>query len=99
MALARRPDESEFLSGLRRECKQERVACVVGVHEPGWEEAGGEEGKEGKEGKEGEEGRRRRKVRNVSYYINERGELESRYQKMHVFDVDIEGGPRVKESE
>lgn len=38
------------------------------------------------------------RVRNTSIWIDEQGEITGRYQKVHVFDVDIEGGPRIKES-
>ncbi|CAZ86400.1 unnamed protein product [Tuber melanosporum] len=38
------------------------------------------------------------RVRNTSIWINERGEITQRYQKVHIFDVDIEGGPRILES-
>ncbi|KAI5803397.1 nitrilase [Peziza echinospora] len=38
------------------------------------------------------------RVRNVSVWIDEKGEITKRYQKVHVFDVDIEGGPRLMES-
>ena len=41
------------------------------------------------------------KVRNTALWINERGEIERRYQKVHLFDVDIPGpdGVTLKESE
>ncbi|KAK1831309.1 carbon-nitrogen hydrolase [Podospora conica] len=32
------------------------------------------------------------KVRNTALWINERGEVEQRYQKVHLFDVDIPAG-------
>lgn len=38
------------------------------------------------------------RVRNMSIWIDERGEIVERYQKLHVFDVDIEGGPKIIES-
>lgn len=44
-----------------------------------------------------EDGKRER-VRNMSVWINEKGEIVERYQKVHVFDVDIEGGPKLVES-
>ncbi|KAL6702608.1 Carbon-nitrogen hydrolase [Coniothyrium glycines] len=39
------------------------------------------------------------KVKNTLIWINEAGEIAQRYQKLHLFDVDIENGPRLKESE
>ena len=40
-----------------------------------------------------------KKLKNTLVWINEHGELIQRYQKIHLFDVDIENGPRLKESE
>lgn len=41
---------------------------------------------------------KKERVRNMSIWIDERGEIVERYQKLHVFDVDIEGGPKIVES-
>ncbi|KAI4103956.1 MAG: hypothetical protein LQ339_004073 [Xanthoria mediterranea] len=38
------------------------------------------------------------KVINSLVWINEDGQIEHRYQKLHLFDVDIPGGPTLKES-
>ncbi|AEO59369.1 hypothetical protein MYCTH_102295 [Thermothelomyces thermophilus ATCC 42464] len=38
------------------------------------------------------------KVKNTVLWINERGEIAHRYQKIHMFDVDIKDGPVLKES-
>lgn len=38
------------------------------------------------------------KVKNTSIWIDERGRITQRYQKVHLFDVDIKGGPVLKES-
>jgi predicted amidohydrolase len=38
------------------------------------------------------------KVKNTLIWINEKGEITQRYQKLHLFDVEIEGGPVLKES-
>jgi len=37
-------------------------------------------------------------VKNTSIWIDERGEITQRYQKLHLFDVEIKGGPVLKES-
>ncbi|KAB8079130.1 carbon-nitrogen hydrolase [Aspergillus leporis] len=38
------------------------------------------------------------RVKNTLVWINEKGIITQRYQKIHLFDVDIEGGPVLKES-
>ncbi|KAH7385807.1 carbon-nitrogen hydrolase [Pyrenochaeta sp. MPI-SDFR-AT-0127] len=38
------------------------------------------------------------KVQNTLLWINEQGEITQRYQKLHLFDVDIHNGPQLKES-
>lgn len=38
------------------------------------------------------------KVKNTLIWINEKGEITQRYQKLHLFDVEIEGGPVLEES-
>ncbi|PGH12347.1 hypothetical protein AJ80_06757 [Polytolypa hystricis UAMH7299] len=38
------------------------------------------------------------KVKNTLIWIDERGQITQRYQKIHLFDVEIEGGPVLKES-
>ncbi|KAK6340848.1 Carbon-nitrogen hydrolase [Orbilia brochopaga] len=40
----------------------------------------------------------RERVRNTCVYIDEKGDVTQRYQKVHLFDVDIEGGPILMES-
>ncbi|KAJ9161042.1 Carbon-nitrogen hydrolase [Coniochaeta hoffmannii] len=39
------------------------------------------------------------KVKNTVLWIDERGSITQRYQKLHLFDVDIKGGPVLKESD
>lgn len=39
-----------------------------------------------------------KKVKNTSIWINEDGCIAHRYQKLHLFDVDIKNGPVLKES-
>lgn len=38
------------------------------------------------------------KVKNTLIWIDEHGEITQRYQKIHLFDVDIASGPILKES-
>jgi predicted amidohydrolase len=39
-----------------------------------------------------------KKVKNTSIWVDERGNITQRYQKIHLFDVEIENGPILKES-
>ncbi|KAJ4401740.1 Carbon-nitrogen hydrolase [Neurospora sp. IMI 360204] len=39
------------------------------------------------------------RAKNTVLWINEQGEIAHRYQKIHLFDVDIKGGPVIKESQ
>lgn len=38
------------------------------------------------------------RVKNTALWIDEQGEIAHRYQKIHLFDVDIKDGPVLKES-
>ena len=40
-----------------------------------------------------------KKIRNTSIWIDEEGEIVQRYQKLHLFDMDIKDGPVARESE
>ncbi|KAL8736259.1 MAG: hypothetical protein Q9166_000414 [cf. Caloplaca sp. 2 TL-2023] len=39
-----------------------------------------------------------KKLKNSLFWLDENGEIRYRYQKLHLFDVDIPGGPILKES-
>lgn len=39
------------------------------------------------------------KLKNTLIWIDEEGIIKERYQKLHLFDVEIDGGPILKESE
>ena len=39
-----------------------------------------------------------KRVKNTVIWIDDTGQITERYQKLHLFDVDIEGGPVLKES-
>ena len=38
------------------------------------------------------------RVKNTLVWIDEKGAISQRYQKIHLFDVDIKDGPVLKES-
>jgi predicted amidohydrolase len=40
-----------------------------------------------------------KRLKNTLVWIDEEGEITQRYQKLHLFDVEIDGGPVLKESE
>jgi predicted amidohydrolase len=40
-----------------------------------------------------------KKIKNTLIWIDGKGEITQRYQKLHLFDVDIENGPSLKESD
>ncbi|KAF2145416.1 uncharacterized protein K452DRAFT_315667 [Aplosporella prunicola CBS 121167] len=40
-----------------------------------------------------------KKVKNTLLWINEEGKIVQRYQKLHLFDVDVKDGPKMKESD
>jgi deaminated glutathione amidase len=39
------------------------------------------------------------KIKNTSIWIDEEGEIVERYQKLHLFDMNLKHGPRARESE
>ncbi|WPG99709.1 Hypothetical protein R9X50_00252800 [Acrodontium crateriforme] len=40
-----------------------------------------------------------KRIKNTLIWINEKGEITQKYQKLHLFDLEIEGGPVMKESD
>jgi len=38
------------------------------------------------------------RVKNSCVWVDEKGEVKERYQKVHLFDVEIERGPVLRES-
>ena len=77
--------DSEFVLGLQAEAKRAKLPINVGIHEPA-------------EGLRCDGSTYNKKVRNTLIWIDEEGKISQRYQKLHLFDVDIENGPVLKES-
>lgn len=67
--------------------RQHRLAINVGIHEPSALAAADRLG----DGKT--------KIKNTLLWIDESGAVTHRYQKLHLFDVALEGGPTLRESE
>lgn len=40
-----------------------------------------------------------KKIRNTLVWIDEKGEITQRYQKVHLFDMEMEDGPKMRESD
>jgi predicted amidohydrolase len=40
-----------------------------------------------------------KKIKNTLIWIDENGNITQRYQKLHMFDMELEGGPSMKESD
>jgi deaminated glutathione amidase len=87
ISLCQPASSSPFVQGLCAEARKHQLAINVGVHEPSSEPAAAKLGDE------------KKKIKNTSLWIDKEGKLEHRYQKLHLFDVEIEGGPILKESE
>jgi predicted amidohydrolase len=83
ISLAQPVTSSPFVLGLQELAKEHQLAINVGVHEPSEVLKDAEE---------------ILKVKNTSLWIDERGRIAQLYQKVHLFDVEIEGGPVLKES-
>ncbi|KAK5737540.1 Carbon-nitrogen hydrolase [Elasticomyces elasticus] len=39
-----------------------------------------------------------KRIKNTLLWINEKGEIANRYQKLHLFDLEMENGPNMRES-
>ncbi|RDI78957.1 hypothetical protein Vi05172_g11070 [Venturia inaequalis] len=83
LSLVQPVSSSPFVLGLQAEANKYGLPVNVGIHEPALED--------GKDGM--------RRLRNTLIWIDETGEIRERYQKLHLFDVEIEGGPVLKESD
>ncbi|OJD37805.1 carbon-nitrogen family protein [Diplodia corticola] len=83
VSLCKSAQDSEFVRGLQDEARRSKLPINVGIHEPA----------------EGVDGASGGKIKNTLIWIDERGDIVQRYQKLHLFDVDIQGGPTLKESQ
>jgi len=83
ISLARKPSESLYVLGLQKEARENGICICAGIHEPA----------------DPEIGQQSRKIKNCSIWIDETGKLAYRYQKLHMFDIDIKGGPSARESD
>lgn len=78
-------EDSPFIQGILPTIAQlGTIDVAVGIHEPTDEEPHASDGLS--------------RTKNTLVYINNRGQLVSRYHKVHLFDVDIPGGAIMKES-
>lgn len=94
---------SEFVQGVRRAAREVGVCVGVGVHEPGDSHepangAGEGGGGRGVNGTTGGDEAPKGKVKNTLLWIDEQGEIAQRYQKLHLFDMNVTGGPNMRES-
>lgn len=72
--------------GLQEEARKHSLPIHVGIHEPSDVQSGVSDLK---------------KIKNTLVWIDADGHITQRYQKLHLFDLDLshDGGPKMKESE
>ena len=88
--LTRSAENADFVSGIRSAAKECDVWVSVGVHEAPSPEQDELDAKNNK-------GRLR--CYNTQLLIDGSGEIQDRYRKLHLFDVDIKGGLKILESD
>lgn len=97
--LVRSIDASPFVAGLRRSAQEHGIAINVGIHEPDVVIASAKAAVAGAgTGGNSEASFHDGRIKNTLVWIDEKGEIQQRYQKLHLFDVDIANGPRLQES-
>ncbi|GAA6023682.1 hypothetical protein JCM11491_005271 [Sporobolomyces phaffii] len=77
-ALSTTPDQSEFLTKVRKQAKESSCWVSVGIHESSEEEG---------------------RVYNTNVLIDAKGNIASKYEKIHLLDVDVQGGDSTQESD
>lgn len=91
--LVRPVQDSEFVRGIQAEARAAKLPISVGVHEPGDGSMTNGVSDRGSGG--GGSGDR---VKNTLLWIDENGKIAQRYQKLHLFDMEVTGGPNMRES-
>ncbi|CAO1628031.1 unnamed protein product [Parajaminaea phylloscopi] len=88
-------DNADFVSGILRAARESSVFVSVGIHEPADEAQRKADEEEGKVKPGGA------RCFNTQLIVDDKGEIQSRYRKVHLFDVDIQGkdGIQIKESD
>jgi deaminated glutathione amidase len=82
--LAQTTEESEFVRGIRTSARENGLEIQVGIHEPILTDQ--------------TSSRDSGKIRNSLLWINSQGDVVQKYEKLHLYDVNIEGGPVAEES-
>ena len=83
ISLALPVSKSPFVLGLQDAARKAKLPISIGIHEPA----------------ETTEESQPQRLKNTLIWIDSDGALKQRYQKLHLFDVEIEGGPVLKESD
>jgi predicted amidohydrolase len=83
---------SPFVLGLQKEAAHHRLPINVGIHEP----ASANASSSTSDSPDSPESTK--KVQNTLIWIDASGTITHRYQKLHLFDVEIRDGPILKES-
>ncbi|KAI5293409.1 Carbon-nitrogen hydrolase, partial [Ascosphaera acerosa] len=101
ISLVRSVQDSPFVLGLQQEARRCGLPISVGVHEPATTTAAvataPAQAQAQAQAREAPP-ESAKKVKNTLIWIDERGDITQRYQKIHLFDVSIEGAPVLQES-
>ena len=92
--LARREGEDIVLAGLREAAAKRGLWLLIGSLLLRDEEGGAEEGEKSADG-----AKARAMLRNRSFLVAPDGSIAARYDKIHLFDADLPGSERHRESE
>ncbi|KAI9790285.1 MAG: Carbon-nitrogen hydrolase [Peltula sp. TS41687] len=87
VSLARPIEESPFVQGLREEARRATLHINVGIHEPCATAPGNNSTSTSNSNSDNS------KVKNILIWIDSNGKVVQRYQKIHLFDVDLLNTP------